>query len=124
MNSPARRRRRDRLGRFVREGRSVEAGLLADRMRGFARRLGPVPHMNDMHPEDVDEAVQQGRLPIPDCSYCGMKLECPDPARHVHGVHGRECPATRHATEECERSVAHLRARTALESAMEALEEL
>lgn len=53
--------------------------------------------------EIVDEIVRQGRLPVPNCPYCGVGLECPDPSVHVQGLHGRECPASRHfLSEGCE----------------------
>ena len=49
--------------------------------------------------EIVGEIVRQGRLPVPDCHYCGVKLECRDPSVHVHGLHGRECHASQHVVE-------------------------
>ena len=49
--------------------------------------------------EIVNEIVRQGRLPVPDCPYCGVKLECRDPSVHVHGLHGRECHASQHVVE-------------------------
>ena len=52
--------------------------------------------------EIVNEIVRQGRLPVPDCHYCGVRLECRDPSVHVHGLHGSECHAFRHVVEECE----------------------
>ena len=53
--------------------------------------------------EIVNEIVRQGRLPVPNCPYCGAKLECPDPSVHVHGLHREsECHATRHIFVDCE----------------------
>ena len=52
--------------------------------------------------EIVNEIVRQGRLPVPDCPYCGVRLECRDPSVHVQGLHGRECHACQHVTEDCE----------------------
>ena len=52
--------------------------------------------------EVENEIVRQGRLPHPNCHYCGVKLECRDPSVHVHGLHGSECHAFRHVVEDCE----------------------
>lgn len=52
--------------------------------------------------EIENEIVRQGRLPHPNCRYCGVKLECRDPSVHVHGLHGSECHASRHFFEDCE----------------------
>ena len=52
--------------------------------------------------EIVNEIVRQGRLPVPNCPYCGVKLECGDPSVHIQGLHGRECHASRHFPEDCE----------------------
>ena len=49
--------------------------------------------------EIVGEIVRQGRLPVPDCPYCGVRLECRDPSVHVNGLHGRECHASQHVVE-------------------------
>ena len=49
--------------------------------------------------EIIDEITRQGRLPVPNCPYCGVELECSHPTAHVQGLHGRECHAARHVVE-------------------------